>query len=152
MKRVLRRFRIGAAAAAWAVSLCLVTAAGAQGRAAVEYDLPAQALEASLKALAEQQKLQMLYVQADVEGKSASALKGRFTVAEALNLLTRGTGLTASFDGKETVVIKPPAPPASGASSASREENPGRGIRLVRAEQADAVPAPGEGRASAAYP
>lgn len=73
----------------------------------LEFDLPAQPLEASLRAIAERDNLQIVYVSADIAGIAAAALKGQFTTVDAIIKLTEGTRLSVSFDGKATVVVKP---------------------------------------------
>lgn len=73
----------------------------------LDFDLPAQSLEASLRTIAERENLQIVYVSADVAGISAPALKGQYTAVDAITKLTEGTRLSVSFDGKATVVVKP---------------------------------------------
>ncbi len=99
----------------------------------VEFNLPAQSLEASLRSIADRQKLQIVYVRADLEGIAAPALKGHYSAVEAIAKLTEGTKLTASFDGKDTVVIKPKAGAQQRAGARDEERD---GIRLTQSAAA----------------
>ncbi|MFC4314004.1 TonB-dependent receptor domain-containing protein [Steroidobacter flavus] len=90
------------------LAACVLATSLAWGQTSrLEFDLPAQPLEASLRAIAERDNLQIVYVSADVAGIAAPALKGQFTTVDAITKLTEGTRLSVSFDGKATVVVKP---------------------------------------------
>jgi iron complex outermembrane recepter protein len=115
MPSLWRVMKVLAAAAAIAVA----STAWAQSKLAVEVDIPAQSLETSLRQFADAQKLQVVYVRSDLAGKQAPAVKGRLTVQEVIDRLLEGTQLVASFNGSDTVVIKPVAEPARGRSSAT---------------------------------
>src|SRR5260221_6683578 len=103
--RICSRLRTLAAGA----TFVFASVAAAQTQAAVDFDLPAQPLESSLRQIADSQKLQMIYVPSDLNGVQAPAVKGRYTPAQALAKVTEGTGLVASFNQNDTVVIKPKA-------------------------------------------
>ncbi|MBP3362307.1 MAG: STN domain-containing protein, partial [Pseudomonas sp.] len=60
------------------------------------FDVPASTLEDSLNRFAQQANISLPYDPALVKDKQASALKGRFDVAQGLQQLLRGSGLTAT--------------------------------------------------------
>ncbi|MEJ1965675.1 MAG: TonB-dependent receptor [Gammaproteobacteria bacterium] len=92
----------------------------------IDFDLPAQSLEASLKSIADRQDLQIVYVSSDIAGLSAPALKGQFTAVDAIRKLIEGTRLVVSFDGKATAVVKPKP------ENASDDELPGASLAQPR--------------------
>lgn len=97
--------------------------AGAQEAARIAFDIPAQALDGSLRAFAQQAQAQVLFDEATVAGLQAPALKGSYTAGEALSRLLAGTGITASVSrGNQGVyTLKPRPARASGGSAASGE-------------------------------
>jgi iron complex outermembrane recepter protein len=103
-----------------------------------DIDLPAQALETSLKQLSERQKVQVVFLTEDVRGLKAPAVKGRFTLAEAIERLVDGSGLTASFNGPDTVVIKPKQ---AGSTEGSRQAS-----GQIAGSTAQAIPIEGANR------
>jgi iron complex outermembrane recepter protein len=100
-----------------------------------DYDLPAQPLEAALRQIADQQKLQLIYVRTDLKNLKAPALRGKFSAMDAMNKLADGSGMTASFNGKDTIVIKPreAAKSTDGDTSKDNTANP---IQLAQATSA----------------
>ena len=60
------------------------------------FDVPASNLQDSLNRFAQQANISLPYDPALVKNKQASALKGRFDVAQGLQQLLRGSGLTAT--------------------------------------------------------
>ncbi|MEG0557972.1 MAG: secretin and TonB N-terminal domain-containing protein, partial [Comamonas sp.] len=105
-------FRFHLAPLATAVTLLLVTS-GAQAQsvsapaaltAPVEIHITAQPLAQALVVLARQAHLELMVQPALVEGRSAPAMQGRFTVREALNRLLAGSGLHAEVEGRSVVV------------------------------------------------
>ena len=57
------------------VGLILATSATAQSQSAVDFNLPAQPLETSLRQIANAQKLQMIYTRPDLSGVKAPVPK-----------------------------------------------------------------------------
>ena len=94
-------------------------AAAPAAQVAAEFDLPAQRLDTALHQVAEQQQLQILFAPRDVEGITAPSLRGNYTAQQAIDRLTSGTGLTYTYDGHNTFVIK-----AAAARSGTLNENP----------------------------
>src|ERR1700682_6059897 len=92
MSKLWRLIGLVAAAAAMAFA----STSWAQSKVAIEFDLPAQALETSLRQVADGQKLQIIYVRSDLAGIQARPMKARLTVQEAIERLIEGTGLVAS--------------------------------------------------------
>lgn len=78
-----------------AASIVLAGPAEAQATSDAAYTLPAQALGDTLRAIALTSGVNILAAAGAVEGKSAPALTGRYSVAQALALVLRGTGLHA---------------------------------------------------------
>jgi iron complex outermembrane receptor protein len=66
--------------------------------------IAAQPLGQALNELARQARLQMTFAAAEVAGRSAPAVSGQLTVAQALDALLAGSGLAASIDGSRVVV------------------------------------------------
>jgi iron complex outermembrane receptor protein len=122
---------------------------------ALDIDIPPQALGPALLQLAEKYQLQILFSPESVSGINAPRVKGRYTVTDAVAKLIEGTPLTYSFNGKDTVVVRPPpdagtAPnptplaQSSGPTGASDEKRGERvevtGTRLKLAETENALP------------
>jgi len=70
------------------------------------FNLPAQPLAESLKALGAQANLNVMVSPALVDGKQAPALKAKLSVSDALARLLNGTGLEYHFVNDQTVVIR----------------------------------------------
>lgn len=68
--------------------------------------LPAQSLDQALTRFADQAGLHLLYTTADVAGFQAPALSGNQTLAEALQTLLAGTGMSWSFTDQRTVILR----------------------------------------------
>ena len=76
----------------------------AQEQQSYNFDLPAQELGDTLRAIAARGDWQIFAAAEDLKGKSAAALRGRFTVQEAVERAVRGSGLNASFDGDSIII------------------------------------------------
>lgn len=75
---------------------------------ALEFDLPAQRLDAALTDFAEQANVRLLYdASLTRNDRHAPALKGDYSVAEGLQLLLQGTGLSYQIDPQGTVTLVP---------------------------------------------
>ena len=79
------------------------------GSDAVDFDIPAASLEQSLNALARQASAQILFSGDSTAGKTAPALKGRFTPAQALSRLLGSSGLKAQERDEHTFIVVPGA-------------------------------------------
>ncbi|TFH84002.1 TonB-dependent siderophore receptor [Pseudomonas kribbensis] len=84
---------------------------GAQQRQ-VTLSLPSQSLDQSLTAFADQAGLRLLYTTADVEGVQAGALNGSMSVAQALQTLLAGSGMSWEFSDARTVILRRAKAPA----------------------------------------
>ncbi|MFT3757865.1 secretin and TonB N-terminal domain-containing protein [Thauera sp.] len=80
-----------------ASALAVMAAPASAQEARTEFDIPAQALDSSLRAFAQQSKAQVLFDEATVAGLRAPALKGSYSTGEALARLLAGSGITASL-------------------------------------------------------
>jgi iron complex outermembrane receptor protein len=78
-----------------------------QAQSASMFDLPAQPLADSLRAVASQTNTNILFDRALVAGLSAKSLKAKRSVADALKQLLNGTGLTYRRVDERTVTIVP---------------------------------------------
>lgn len=76
--------------------------------APVRLDLPAQPLADSLKQLANQAGISMVYDSKQVTGKSAPALRGNLEPQEALRRLLQGSGLRGTMEGDTAIVERLP--------------------------------------------
>ncbi len=97
--------------------------AWAQAQQVAKYDIAPQALEPALLQVADKQGLQLLYSPSDLKGIKTQGLAGTFSTKAAIEKLIEGTGLTASFNGRSAVAIKP-ANGARSATSGGKGENP----------------------------
>ncbi|UVE19535.1 TonB-dependent receptor [Pseudomonas sp. LS44] len=75
--------------------------------APVEFDVPASSLEKSLNALARQSNAQILFASDATAGKAAPALRGSYTLLEALQRLLGNSGLTVQERDEHTFVVVP---------------------------------------------
>ena len=85
-------------------SVAVSALANAQGVKA-EFDLPAQGLAESLKAVATATHTNVLFDTAEIEAYKAPAIKGSISIEEALSRMLDGTGLTYKFLDKKTIVL-----------------------------------------------
>ncbi|WP_438302001.1 TonB-dependent siderophore receptor [Pseudomonas sp. NMS19W] len=85
---------------------------GAQQRQ-VTLSLPSQSLDQSLTAFADQAGLRLLYTTADVEGVQADALNGSMSIAQALQALLAGSGMSWEFSDARTVILRRAKAPAA---------------------------------------
>jgi len=116
---------------AGALALVPATArAQVQGAAQHDYDLPAGPLAATLNRIARDAGLTIVVDGRLVAGRTAPAVRGRMTAAEALRRALDGSGLVLSVDGHAAVVR---APAESGAAPQTLPE-----VRVVAG--ADPVP------------
>jgi len=106
------------------------------------FDLPADAAEASLKRLAGQSGLEVLFTTEMTEGIRTRAVRGQFTPIAAANRMLTGTQLLAEQDsrtGAITIHRSPNAPaekkaagrpagPSASASEAAAPSLPGKGV------------------------
>lgn len=105
-----RRWRLNLVCGALAALLALPGVATAQPSTPVAIDIASQPLAQALARLAEQAGVKLLYAAELVAGKTAPALQGRFTPAEALQRLLAGSGLRArTVDGGALAVEAAPA-------------------------------------------
>jgi iron complex outermembrane receptor protein len=73
-------------------------------------DIPAQPLASALTTMGAQARVQVLFDEASVAGRSAPALQGRYTPHAALTQLLRGTTLLAVAAGPDTFTVQPASP------------------------------------------
>lgn len=93
--------------------------AAAQVAATAIYDLPAQELETSLRAVARTSGQQIIIASSAVEGRTAPALKGQFTVEEAVRSLLAGAPVRMQI--KPDAILIGDSEPASAADKAVSE-------------------------------
>ncbi|BAN48155.1 TonB-dependent receptor [Metapseudomonas resinovorans] len=86
----------------------LPLALGVASAHGLELDVPAQSLDAALTDFAEQANVRLLFDASLTRGsKAAPALKGDYSVAEGLERLLQGSGLTYRIDADGTVSLLP---------------------------------------------
>ena len=120
---------IRALAIAFMVLVCAAPMARAQAKAA--FDLPAQPLADSLRAVGSQTNINLLFDPPLVAGKQAPALKAEVTADEALTRLLVGTGIKHEFLNETTIVLAKADAVASksskgGASLSAASGEPGK--------------------------
>src|SRR5579863_10333608 len=103
-----RWFRSVFACAAMAM-VFLSWVACADGQATVKFNLPAQSLDESLRAVASRTGTNILFDRALVRGLAAQALNAELSFDQAVSRLLVGTGLTYHKTDEKTVVIVPAA-------------------------------------------
>ncbi len=79
----------------------------------VSLQLPAQPLDQALTRFADQADLRLLYTTADVTGLQAPALAGEVSIAQALQALLAGSGMSWSFSDEHTVILRRAEPAAA---------------------------------------
>ncbi|MBL4827044.1 MAG: TonB-dependent siderophore receptor [Spongiibacteraceae bacterium] len=77
------------------------------------YTLPAGSLAVSLNTLARQGGLTLSVDPSLIQGKTAPAVSGDYTVTQVLQTLLKDSGVEFSFTGKNTVILREPANSAS---------------------------------------
>lgn len=99
-------FRTGVASALLATVAILVPAApvAAQENAVYSYDLPAQDLETSLRAVGRTTGHQIIIATASVEGRTAPALKGQYSAEQAVRALLADTGIKVRVTSEAILV------------------------------------------------
>lgn len=90
-----------------AVLLSLMSVAPLAGAQAIaDFDLPAQPLGDSLRAIAKQTDTNVLFDRGLINGRKAPALKGQASADAALSELLAGTGLAARYVDEKTIVVE----------------------------------------------
>ncbi|WP_313802589.1 TonB-dependent receptor [Sphingobium sp.] len=82
-----------------------------------DYNIAAQDLKYALRELARQSGLELIAPSEALAGRKAPALSGHYSAPEALNVLLRGTGLTAEIN-EGTIFIRGRSEPPVGAATA----------------------------------
>jgi outer membrane receptor protein involved in Fe transport len=103
--------------------------------AAVELNIPQQALSDALNALANQTGLQVVFAMPAVEGAVAPSVKGSYTPDAALEKMLQNTGLRYEYLDARTVAVmgKEGSPPATTAAN-------GNLINMAQAEEQTIAP------------
>lgn len=100
-----------ASAALFANSQTLAEPAPTQTDSPITYDLPAQDLGQTLRSIARVSGREILYSSDDVRGVSAPALRGRYTVDEAIHAALAGSTLVVEYrSGAALVRMRTPSP------------------------------------------
>jgi outer membrane receptor protein involved in Fe transport len=85
---------------------CLLCGAGWPDRDKTwEFDIPRQNVSTALSALAQKTGTQLLFPYEQVKSQDANPLTGRYTLAQALEILLRGTGLTGGVTGSGVITV-----------------------------------------------
>ena len=85
--------------------------AHAQAPAATDYDLPAQDLGETLRAIARTSGEEIIFAAETAEGRTAPAIKGRLTLDEAVREALAGTSLVAEHSSGALLIRKRPEEP-----------------------------------------
>jgi iron complex outermembrane receptor protein len=131
----------------WLVSVCVIANAaepiGGKLAAQINFDIPAQPLGVSLKQLADEAGIQILFEERIVKDVQAPALKARRSVSQALDFLLNNTGLEYTSKGSTVAVRKKGQPNTSTLEGSQGNISPGFNptLRIQQsAEGRDAVP------------
>ncbi|MGC1550256.1 MAG: TonB-dependent receptor, partial [Rhodanobacter sp.] len=97
-----------------AIGLLLTTHVRAQEtNQARDYTQPDTSLVKAVNAISQQSGIQVIYDDALLKGKKATAFAGHLTVRQALDKVLAGTGLTYEFVNGDTAVIRKAAAPSA---------------------------------------
>lgn len=102
-----------------ATTACVFVAPYAHAQTRYSFDLPKQALDASLRAVASRTGSNIVFSDAAVRGKAAPALRGAHSAESAYRALLQGSGLSLSVTGGGSFVVSSPAQSRSEAGSGS---------------------------------
>lgn len=101
--------RSGISFTAYALATCaMVAPLAAHAQASFTFDLPAQALEKSLRAVAAQTGSNIVFTEAAVRGKAAPALHGDYSIVDAYRRLLQGSGLSLSVTHGGSYIVGTP--------------------------------------------
>ena len=139
----MRKFRVPARCVAALVAFFALSST-VLAQAAANFDLPAQPLADSLRAVAGETNTDILFDPTAVAKKTAPALRAKMTVNEALTRLLAGTGIKYEFVNEHTVVLVVPGETGAGAGKDRKSNAPSK-------HQADATSST-NGAAEAAPP
>ena len=103
------------------------------------YDLPVQPLDNALDAFGAVSTLQVFYEASLTKGRNSTEVKGVFAPQAALQLLLRGSGLSARVIAPNTISIAPEA--GDGLDNAAARQLKRESIRYFGAMQADLLKA-----------
>ncbi len=78
-----------------------------------QIDQPAQPVSDSLRAIASQTGVSVLFAPGAVSGRMSRAVSGQLSAAEAISRALDGTGLSAQIMSDKSIVVKPVAPAGS---------------------------------------
>ena len=113
-----------------------LTAPLALAQSVYRFNLPAQSMADTLRAIGRQTSLNILFDPSAVKGLSAAPIKGTFTATEAIDRALGRTRLVETQTDAHSVLVKPAADPTpTSAASASS-------LRLAAAKRSDSPPAP----------
>ncbi len=73
----------------------------------MQFDIPAQPLQAALDAFSEQTAYSGLYSASSIQGLMSTPVVGRYTADAALRLLLEGSGLAATYTAADAFVLEP---------------------------------------------
>ncbi|WP_168734206.1 TonB-dependent receptor [Pseudothauera nasutitermitis] len=107
LRRCAAAFRPATVPLMVASALAVMAAPAGAQEARIEFSIPAQALDSSLRVFSQQAKAQVLFDETTVAGLRAPALKGSYTAGEALARLLAGTGITANVSRPGVFTLKP---------------------------------------------
>lgn len=105
------------------------------------YDLPVQPLDSALDALGAAGTFQVFYEASLTRGRSSAEVKGVFAPEEALQLLLRGSGLTARVIAPNTISIAREPVDGAGPDNAAARQLKRDSARHFGAMQADLMQA-----------
>lgn len=119
-----------------AVAAILGVVASAQALAVNQFDLPAQSLGDSIRAVASQTNTNLLFDPERVAGLKAPALKAEVTTEEAIQRLVKESGLEVTVLNERTIVLGERG--RKGKETAGREGNFWKGFRVAEVGESNA--------------
>jgi len=103
--------------------------AAAQLRATMRYDVPAQDLGTSLRTIAQQSRIEIIFADETVRGRRAPVIRGELTPDQAVTAALAGSGLTAELRDGAILVRLRPSPETASANPADEVTITGTHIR-----------------------
>src|ERR1044072_7114120 len=107
-----------------AISLSLITNVYSQDREPVKsaFDIPAQSLADSLRAIATTTQTSVLFDDKAVAGRKVPGIKANLTVDQAMTEVLKGTGLTYRYLNERTIVLASNTKTSSRANDGENED------------------------------
>ena len=103
---ILKAISLAALLATTLVSLLLFSVPAAAQVSYFQLEIQEGAANETLPLFAQKTNTQLIFSLEQLQGKKTNSIRGRFSIRSALRELLRGSGLTASYDANDVIVIQ----------------------------------------------